>query len=376
MYNFEDFDRQVARTDRRRPEDAVTIGIMGVYGELGSLLSEFKKRAREGASYVSFGGNLVEEAGDLLWYFSALGRTLGLSFRELVADALKSDVSQIGSVEDAQDLLGRTKGAALGDPWLDAAAAAGRLASAALDTNSDLRLPTTEALGAALRAMAANDVFIQEAINNNITKSESRFPDERIFLDLYDDRIQFEGLRIPQDEQLHRRLAVDFEEREIRGKNFVTQKVFQIKIGDPLTDNIGEEDDYRFHDVFHLAYAAVLGWSPVLRALFKVKRKSFPKLDEAEDGARAILIEEGISSWIFNRSKPHYFAGVERVDYEILKTIKEFTRGYEVEDQPFWAWEKAILDGYAVFRELKLHRRGRVLVDLSEREIRFEKFGT
>lgn len=259
---------------------------------------------------------------------------------------------------------------------VDAAAAAGRLASAALDTNSDLRLPTTEALGAALRAMAANDVFIQEAINNNITKSESRFPDERIFLDLYDDRIQFEGLRIPQDEQLHRRLAVDFEEREIRGKNFVTQKVFQIKIGDPLTDNIGEEDDYRFHDVFHLAYAAVLGWSPVLRALFKVKRKSFPKLDEAEDGARAILIEEGISSWIFNRSKPHYFAGVERVDYEILKTIKEFTRGYEVEDQPFWAWEKAILDGYAVFRELKLHRRGRVLVDLSEREIRFEKFGT
>ena len=376
MYNFEDFDRQVARTDRRRPEDAVTIGIMGVYGELGSLLSEFKKRAREGASYVSFGGNLVEEAGDLLWYFAALGRTLGLSFRELIADALKSDISQIGSVGDAQDLVGRTRSAALRDPWLDAAAAAGRLASAALDTNPDLRLPTTEALGAVLRAMAANDVFIQEAINNNIAKSESRFPNERIFLDLYDDRIQLEGLRIPKDEQLHRRLAVDFEEREVRGKNFVTQKVFQIKIGDPLTDNIGEEDDYRFHDVFHLAYAAVLGWSPVLRALFKVKRKSFPKLDEAEDGARAILIEEGISSWIFNRSKPHYFAGVERVDYEILKTIKEFTRGYEVEDQPFWAWEKAILDGYAVFRELKLHRRGRVLVDLSEREIRFEKFGT
>src|SRR6266568_1750997 len=35
------------------------------------------------------------------------------------------------------------------------------------------------------------------------------------------------------------------------------------RLGDPLTDNAYGADGYRFRDVFHLAYAAVLGWSPV-----------------------------------------------------------------------------------------------------------------
>jgi NTP pyrophosphatase (non-canonical NTP hydrolase) len=37
-------------------------------------------------------------------------------------------------------------------------------------------------------------------------------------------------------------------------------------LGDPLTDNSHVNDGYRFHDSFHLAYAAVLGWSPVTRS--------------------------------------------------------------------------------------------------------------
>ncbi len=78
-----------------------------------------------------------------------------------------------------------------------------------------------------------------------------------------------------------------FKEKTIEGKSYVIQQCTGINIGDRLTDNRLEPDDYRFHDVFHLAYAAILGWSPVLRALFKVKRKSCPKIDENQDGARA-----------------------------------------------------------------------------------------
>ncbi|MET9503591.1 hypothetical protein ABZY42_17995 [Streptomyces sp. NPDC006622] len=37
--------------------------------------------------------------------------------------------------------------------------------------------------------------------------------------------------------------------------------------GDPLTSASHIEDDYRFHDAFPLAHAAVLGWSPVSRFL-------------------------------------------------------------------------------------------------------------
>ena len=80
-----------------------------------------------------------------------------------------------------------------------------------------------------------------------------------------------------------------FFEKKSGGKVYVIQQCNGINIGDRLTDNKTEEDDYRFHDVFHLAYAAILGWSPVTRSLFKVKRKSDPKTDETQDGARAIF---------------------------------------------------------------------------------------
>ena len=60
-------------------------------------------------------------------------------------------------------------------------------------------------------------------------------------------------------------------------------------IGDTLTDNVRDPDHYRFHDVFHLAYAAILHWSPVVRALIKQKRKSVQYIDENEDGAGPLL---------------------------------------------------------------------------------------
>ena len=91
-----------------------------------------------------------------------------------------------------------------------------------------------------------------------------------------------------RNEQLPRRFEVFMEEVEVNGKIYVLQKCGGVIIGDRLTNNKMEQDDYRFHDVFHIAYAVHLGWSPVLRALFRVKRKSSPKTDENEDGARAI----------------------------------------------------------------------------------------
>jgi hypothetical protein len=128
------------------------------------------------------------------------------------------------------------------------------------------------------------------------------------------------------------------------------------------------DDDYRFHDAFHLAYAAILGWSPVIRALLKLKRKSKPKIDDAEDGASAILIEEGISTLIFHRAhRLNYFESIKSLDYSLLKLIPEFVRGYEVERCPLWQWEKAILDGFSVFRKLRKHRRGTVIADLNTR---------
>ena len=81
------------------------------------------------------------------------------------------------------------------------------------------------------------------------------------------------------------------------------QRCNGLFIGDRLTDNIMMPDDYRFHDAFHYAYAAILGWSPVTRALFRCKRKSEARVDEGEDGARAVLIEEGVATVVFGQAK-------------------------------------------------------------------------
>ena len=114
-----------------------------------------------------------------------------------------------------------------------------------------------------------------------------------------------------------------------------------------------------------------------MRALFRVKRKSRPKLDEAEDGARAILIEEGISSWVFNHAtRLNDFEKLKSLDYGLLKAVYELVSGYEAERCPLWLWEEAILRGYEVFRQLRKHRGGTIVADLTKRTITFEKMKT
>src|SRR5262249_20165871 len=160
-------------------------------------------------------------------------------------------------------------------------------------------------------------------------KVSDRWPLDRsnrppLFDDAYDD-----------DERILRNFDMHFIEREVRGKKYVVQRCQGIKIGDRLTDNMVEDDGYRSHEVFHLAYGAILGWSPVTRALFRSKRKSNPVVDEVEDGARATIIEEGVSTWIFNNAKGRkFFEGLETLDYGLLKAVRKLVAGFEVERCP------------------------------------------
>ena len=79
--------------------------------------------------------------------------------------------------------------------------------------------------------------------------------------------------------------------------------------------------DTRFHDVFHLANAAILHWSPVFRALIRQKRKSDPKIDEVEDGGRATVVEEGLTAWIFSYAKGLNF--FEGHDFAFLRSTED-----------------------------------------------------
>ena len=202
----------------------------------------------------------------------------------------------------------------------------------------------------------------------NLSKIFDRWPRVRAHLEPLDAGAE-------PDERLPRELSVDIFERQIGGQTYVFQRCNGLNIGDRLTDNAVEADDYRFHDVFHFAHVAVLTWSPVIRSLLRLKRKGDPKIDEVQDGARAILVEEGITTWIFGKAtRLDFFDGVlpGQLSFDLLKHIREFVAGYEVDQIPLWVWEDAILQGYAAFRFLRQHRRGRLRVDMKNRRLSIE----
>jgi NTP pyrophosphatase (non-canonical NTP hydrolase) len=134
--------------------------------------------------------------------------------------------------------------------------------------------------------------------------------------------------------------------------------------GDLLTDATSEPDGYRFHDVFHLSYAALLGWSPVTRKLLTRKRRSDPTVDESEDGGRAMVIEEGIAALVFAYAAQHqYLESVARLDHRLLDTIALLASTTEARVRNTGDWENAILVGFACFRALMKHNGGVVTFD-------------
>jgi len=141
--------------------------------------------------------------------------------------------------------------------------------------------------------------------------------------------------------------------------------------GDRLTDASHVDDGYRFHDVFHLAYAAVLGWSPVSRKLLGRKRRSNPQIDLAEDGGRAIVIEEGIAAMVFAYATSHdYLRGVTRLDFPLLDVITSLTAPVEVGTRTAADWELAILAGFSAWRQLRESNGGTVILDADQRTLR------
>jgi NTP pyrophosphatase (non-canonical NTP hydrolase) len=145
-------------------------------------------------------------------------------------------------------------------------------------------------------------------------------------------------------------------------------------VGDRLTDASDVPDGYRFHDIFHLAFATFLGWSPLTRALFQRKRKSDPQVDENQDGGRAIVLEEGISALAFAYGVEHgLLGGVEHIDQAILRAISSVTANFEIASRTSADWERAILGGFRVFRELVAHNGGFVVFDADAGQLEFSR---
>ena len=286
--DFNSYQKKALRTARVPAHDndaSLIVPMLGLSGETGQLLSEYKKHLRDGEAHRLFKERVSEELGDILWYISDVASKFDLSLSDIAAANLVK-VKQRWARERAEPLI------------------------------FDAELPEGE-----------------------------RLPR----------RLEVELIDIREDARHHVQILVD-------GKRF----------GGELTDNAYDPDGYRFHDIFHFAYAAVLGWSPITRGLLRRKRKSRPLLDEVEDGGRAAVIEEGVVALVFDYARRHHFLdGVAALDSQLLRTLKDMTSHLEVRQCTTGEWEQAILQGFDVWRAVLASRGGRIAVDLDARSITF-----
>jgi NTP pyrophosphatase (non-canonical NTP hydrolase) len=286
------FQRQAQVTDRVPSTEKATyagndlvVPLLGLAGETGELLSEYKKHIRDGDSHLLFKERVSEELGDLLWYIANVAEKFDLKLDDIAQQNLKKANDRWGLQET---------GSVIFDAMFEA------------------------------------------------------------------------------HEQLPRSFEVELSEVIVNERTMIQMRVNGEKIGDDLTDNADDPDGYRFHDVFHLAYVAVLGWSPVIRKLMKRKRKSAPKIDEVQDGGRAQVLDEGVAALVFDYAKEHnWLKGVNDLDYKLLRTIKGFTSLLEVRERSIGEWQRAILLGFDVWRQVLQASGGRILVDQDAKSLTF-----
>ncbi|WP_022673356.1 nucleoside triphosphate pyrophosphohydrolase family protein [Novosphingopyxis baekryungensis] len=373
LNEYQEFARRTYKGDLDG-EELFRFLLLGLHGEVGSLLSELKKKQRDRSAYVAYSRSAVEETGDVLWYLANVALVAGIPLSAL-AGTNKLDTGS-GAAATFADL--EPQAALFEEPASNAAVQEALLALAARTgdivsrfgegpAGSELHAGLALVFAAMVNAAKQAHVSIEGAATANLSKLLGRWPITRDHGKLYDEDFH-------PDEQIPRRFAVAFRERQVGSTTYAFQSLNGVNLGDRLTDNSAGGDDYRFHDIFHLAFAGILGWSPVLRSLLKIKRKSDGRIDEIEDGARAQITEEGISNWIFAHGLRHgAFENVDSLDFALLKTVQEMVREYEVNDRPLWMWEEAILAGFSVFRDLKRNRGGTVEVDLHKRSIEYSE---
>jgi len=313
--DFEEYQDQAWVFDQHQddPERALTIALLGLGGEVGTLQTNQKKVVRDGPLHTDHRALAVEDLGDILWYVADTATWLGVSLAEVAAANLTK-------------ITGR---------WPKRPRPRPTIASPV----SPLLGPTSPA-----GQLSLGPAHV------------------------------FDGQQEASSERLPWTLVVDIAHSPVSPARGLPLRVVPVHdgrpCGDPLGDNAYQEDGYRFHDAFHLAYLAVLGWSPVQRALLRRKRKTTPLIDDVEDGGRAIAIEEGIAAFVFEAAgHVHYFDGVGHVDSDILRLCRQLTAHLEVCVCTAIEWEQAILQGFQVWRLLRQHGHGRVSCDLDARMV-------
>jgi hypothetical protein len=316
--DFSAYQRAAGETSQLRlggPQGAIA-PMLGLASETGSILNVYKKYLRDGIDLAANREFLCGELGDLLWYTAAVATACGLDLEDV-----------------AQANLARTRDRY---PRKQAGARTGEL------PNFDTGYPDHE-----------------------------RFP-RRLVISVIEQPL-------PSGRRASTLTLVSVEPNAFpNGPITVGGKPHGFHVGaalgDPLTDNSRRTDDYRFHDAIHLGFMAVLGWSPTMRSLLRLKRKSSPDADECEDGARAIFAEEGLAA-VLSRLAPGRtgFLNKVSIDGDVIEVARAAASGLEAEAVPGWLWQAAIHQGFRAMSELSQNDGGYLVADLDVRELVYRK---
>lgn len=230
---MDDFQTRAFRTDQNKRDgmEGLRFPLLGLFGEAGSLLSALKKKQRDRAAYIGYRESVIEEFGDVLWYFSNIAGRANLKLSEL-AGKLPSDGNHWSkggthvfvTFADLQPLVDGGESAsesAYEQRLIELGGKVGRLlddvALGRIERNRDvLTGHLVEILRAVVSAADDAGVALEEVAHHNLEKTKSRWPqpDERIPPPLFDEDED-------PEERLPRRIEMNIMERGIDGKRYV-----------------------------------------------------------------------------------------------------------------------------------------------------------
>jgi len=99
---LQQYEKITVETDRFSIEDINPI-LLGLFGEVGSIMAASKKYRREKKAYPSYKDAVEEEFGDALWYFSALCRRVNVELAEVFDAASNETGFKIISANDHEN---------------------------------------------------------------------------------------------------------------------------------------------------------------------------------------------------------------------------------------------------------------------------------
>jgi hypothetical protein len=205
----------------REGDQGLAFPLLGLFGEVGSLLSELKKKQRDADSYVGYQHSVIEELGNALWYLSATATRASLRLGDLGQravsplnqwDALpKSDNLTFVALQPDLTHTGPKPPEAFEQTLMSLAGRVGQtLADYTTGRFTDNRDVLSGDLLAVFRLLIRSakeaDVSLADAAHGNLVKIFDHWPVERTYPPLFD-------AEFDQDEQLPRLIKMEIYEK-------------------------------------------------------------------------------------------------------------------------------------------------------------------